>query len=488
MKKLMLVGFRSSLLREVVKNLKNNNTDYEISTWFGGNGADYKTSSIKRANAKKGIKGSLTDNDQFYGSCQQVLLNNENLYYKAMYRFIDHQMRNDKNKIRKSHPLETLHDYQNYFHITIDIIANKLIENNIDIVLFSAIPHLGYDSIVYEAAKLLNFNTIIIDSVVIPDKFISMQSMEDCGKIQFGLNDSPPMAIEKHKRLEHFYMKNGMQDKVQTGKLGFKDVLLILAYVIKLDKRLLISPKKLSRLLKQAAHIKSIFPDWRDPFNRFFHKKQIAYFQELMRYEYSDPDLNQDFVYFPLQLQPEMTTSALGGVYVDQVFAVEQLANIVPESYKIIVKENPKQQHFMRNPLFFHRLNRIKNVVFVPSYTSTHELLDRSKFVAAVTGTVGWEAIRQGKPALIFGHPWYLSLPGIVPFHQGLTIDEILNTKIDHQELEKMAGELANRMHDGVTDGAYSKIATNFNREDNGVAVANQLHQIIMDHKHILFQ
>ncbi len=128
----MLVGFRSSLLREVAKNLKNNNTDYEISIWFGGNGADYKTSSIKRANAKKGIKGSLTDNDQFYGSCQQALLNNENLYYKAMYRFIDHQMRNDKNKIRKNHPLETLHDYQNYFHITIDIIANKLVETNID--------------------------------------------------------------------------------------------------------------------------------------------------------------------------------------------------------------------------------------------------------------------------------------------------------------------------------------------------------------------
>jgi capsule polysaccharide export protein KpsC/LpsZ len=124
----------------------------------------------------------------------------------------------------------------------------------------------------------------------------------------------------------------------------------------------------------------------------------------------------------------------------------------------------------------------------VPSYTSTHDLLDRSKFVAAVTGTVGWEAIRQGKLALIFGHPWYLSLPGVIPFHQELTIDEILDTKIDHQELEKMAGELVQRMHDGITDKAYLKIATNFNREDNGVAVANQLHQIIMDHKRILFQ
>lgn len=38
----------------------------------------------------------------------------------------------------------------------------------------------------------------------------------------------------------------------------------------------------------------------------------------------ADVDFNKKYVYFPLHLQPEMTTDAIGGIYRDQILAIER--------------------------------------------------------------------------------------------------------------------------------------------------------------------
>ena len=101
----------------------------------------------------------------------------------------------------------------------------------------------------------------------------------------------------------------------------------------------------------------------------------------------------------------------------------------------------------MRDLKFFDRLDRIPNLKFLPSYANTFDLIDQSEFVATVTGTVGWEAIRKGKNALVFGMPWYLNLPGVIQFHNGLTYEMILGYKIEHSTLEQLTGELHSRLH-----------------------------------------
>jgi len=128
----------------------------------------------------------------------------------------------------------------------------------------------------------------------------------------------------------------------------------------------------------------------------------------MLYFENEEVDINEKFIYFPLQYQPEMTTASFGHRFSDQLLAIEQLADLCPDDYFIYVKENPKQTGMVRGPMFFHRLRRIQKVKILPSYANTHLLTDKSEFIATITGTVGWEAICKGKKALVFGYPWYV--------------------------------------------------------------------------------
>jgi hypothetical protein len=48
----------------------------------------------------------------------------------------------------------------------------------------------------------------------------------------------------------------------------------------------------------------------------------------------------------------------------------------------------------------------------VPTDASTDGLLARAKVVATMTGSVGWQAICLGIPALVFGAAWYRDIDG----------------------------------------------------------------------------
>ena len=86
----------------------------------------------------------------------------------------------------------------------------------------------------------------------------------------------------------------------------------------------------------------------------------------------SPADLSQPFIYVPLQYQPEVSTSPLAGVYVEQYLLVELLSRTAPPGWLIYVKEN----RFMfgkagsgelgREFDFYRRLAKLPNVRLVP--------------------------------------------------------------------------------------------------------------------------
>ena len=120
------------------------------------------------------------------------------------------------------------------------------------------------------------------------------------------------------------------------------------------------------------------------------------------------------FVYFPLHLQPEATTSPMGGPWVDQALAACALAQASRErSLTVRLKENPKQRQHYRGPRFWAEVDGRPSLEIVPDDSDTFALIDNALAVATITGTAGWEAMFLGKGVVLFGHAFYRDGPGV---------------------------------------------------------------------------
>jgi hypothetical protein len=378
-----------------------------------------------------------------------------NKVYSVLFKFIDmYSTRRYMSYDRSLH--EFVHAFNRYFNFFYQLLMGKKTE----VVLFEYIPHEGPDLILYEIAKCMDIKTIMFYQTIFPDKFFYLSDLEDFGWFNKNAIALKPeqLAIEEKFEKEIFYMKK----KPLFRSLHKQDI-----------ERWKKSSRKIVQRIDQVNISKTLVT--------FFSKLRYkyAYRRNMSKYVVRSVDLEKKFVYFPMHLQPELTTHALGGIYVDQLLAVERLRNLLPPDWSIYVKENPKQTESMRPQTFFDRMRSIPNVELVSEDYDTYALLKNCIFLATITGTAGWEAISGGKKVLVFGEAWYKSLPGVFTYHKDINLDEIINYHIDHKELEKEFSLLMSKTAEGVVDPAYEVIVEKYDRDKNIEKLSRLLENII---------
>jgi hypothetical protein len=128
------------------------------------------------------------------------------------------------------------------------------------------------------------------------------------------------------------------------------------------------------------------------------------------------PDFSTNYVYFALHFQPERSTQPEGGIFEDQLLAIVALSNFIPLGWKIFVKEHPRQFDFWPPDLrrlhsnrseLYSKLGKLKNVVMMPIELDSEILIKNSEVCSTISGSVGWQAINQGKPSIVFSNCWY---------------------------------------------------------------------------------
>lgn len=344
---------------------------------------------------------------------------------------------------------EPFYEYKNIIqHIAREIYA-ELCDGNVDCVLFQDIPHGDIYSLLYIVARAVGIKTIyIVPSYDKPGKF-----MYGWTKEQYG--DYKKLSVyeytKKNVHIDERYEKNlsymdEKQVKIDRGEDWGRKLELFYKPTIWMEKKIKVIRKTTGKY---------------DDFIDYIERKLIKIISKTSRrikckintkkVSIYDVDFGRKYVYFPLHLQPEMTADTIGGAYRDQLFAIEQVRRILPLDWYIYVKENPKQlPNDTRGKYFFKRLKSIDKVIFVDRHVDTYELLRNSQFVATITGTVGWEAISGGKPVLTFGECWYRNLPGVVCYHQGIELQDVISCKWNHEDLEREYAALVSTMCDGV--------------------------------------
>ncbi len=151
-----------------------------------------------------------------------------------------------------------------------------------------------------------------------------------------------------------------------------------------------------------------------DVWHRKFTQHRTMQFYDAHAHE---PDFTKPYVYAPLHMQPEETTSPRGGVFVNQELIVEMLAAHVPPGTMVYVKEHPAQGELCRSEEFYKAMDVYPNVQFVPRNCDTFKLTEHAVAVATVTGTAGIEALFLEKPVFLFGHRFYQHAPGVYRIH-----------------------------------------------------------------------
>ena len=382
----------------------------------------------------------------------------ENLYFRD---YAEQMTRYSKGFAKRHHSLERTYEYRDHFHLTARKILAYFDRHQVSSVLFFNVPHMGDDYLVYRVAETLGLSVVMLINSLFRSKFFSATRLENIGL----LNPQDKReghaiafdALDKELRDSvNVYM--GGSYKVRDQRPRLRDGIAPLAIVATRCPRLLLKPAKLKLALEEVRRIRSSLGKFRRARTEIGSgKKAQAYLTWLSGLERDPANLPENFIYFAMHYQPEMTSSPQGGQYMDQALLIEELSAKLPPGMVLVAKENPLQASYNRSPEFIARVTRCANVIMAHPHMDTATLQARAAMVATITGTAGWEAIKAGKPCLTFGYSWYRACPGITQFTPETDLSSAMHDRPSLETTQSFLSQLMARTHDGVIYEAFLK-------------------------------
>ncbi|KYG82855.1 capsular polysaccharide export protein, LipB/KpsS family [Roseivirga echinicomitans] len=317
-------------------------------------------------------------------------------------------------------------------------------QDKIDRVIIFETPHAPFDYVFCRVAEFLKIEVNVIKQSAIPWRSLITKGIQgnEPIKLPFHGADSNDRALLKdylHTKTTTYESAIPTYEKERYDKFNGK----IWSWKVELNKVLSNRDKSIPiSFLESRSKYKSY---------RRYVEQEVAY------------DFNKRNVVFFLHYQPERTTLPEGGIFNQQILAIQQLRQILPNDITIYVKEHPSTyrnffKYKTRTKKFYETISALANIKLVSMETNTFELIDYSLFVATITGTVAIEAACRGRVAVYFGNSVYQNLPGTIHFNELLgsssLMEEIINQKHDfefseveeyfHELLDYSAGDLSN--------------------------------------------
>ncbi|WP_373032499.1 hypothetical protein [Sulfurovum sp.] len=105
---------------------------------------------------------------------------------------------------------------------------------------------------------------------------------------------------------------------------------------------------------------------------------------------------------YPFQLQPEANLDVWGNAHRDQVKLVQEMANVIPKDWVIVVKTNPKSKYEMSEELI-SLIGEQDNIIALDRNVPMSDIFNLSNIVVTVTGTIAIECVLANKPLGLLG-------------------------------------------------------------------------------------
>lgn len=307
---------------------------------------------------------------------------------------------------------------------------NFLKRKQITHVFLAAVPHYGYDCIIYYLCKYLQIPVLIVHWCFIPFRQYPLADFTQ---------DSPELKAEYEKLLEQ-YKDTELSEIPLEGKTvdmfhrwTSREAGQMTPWYMRTDPFV--------RRLRQRFYETNIIRIWRGMLGedhvkygfgiRFWAtafrkipslcgmipvawkryrlagpvRRESIRFRDYYQSLAGVPEEGEKYIYFAMHFQPEASSDPMGkGMYADQLIPLQILSKALPEDVKIYAKIHPEQLSLMRTKEYYDELASVPNVRLMKVECSTYELMNQAMAVASLTGTALWECQFFGVPALAFGY------------------------------------------------------------------------------------
>lgn len=307
-------------------------------------------------------------------------------------------------------------------------------KNRIDFFVAANIPHEVFDFVLYALLREKKIKTLMFFQSQIKDVILPMEHfdrpvigfLQELAKVK-KMKSPPTLAA----LADNFQQSIAVIVKSQAP-FYMKKTSPLISLFLQLKKALLYFFHKLTKPKDKSfaavSHYWSIFCQ---RIRHYSLNKKL--WQEYNKHAVV-PDFHKPYVYLALHYQPELTTSPLAGVWVDQELIVNLISRCLPPGITLYVKEHPKQTILSRALGQYTQISKKENVELIKQEVSTFELIEHSLAVATCTGTVGWEALIKGKAVLIFGHIFYSGMKGTYVIEGEKSLQKALHAIINAKE------------------------------------------------------
>jgi len=161
----------------------------------------------------------------------------------------------------------------------------------------------------------------------------------------------------------------------------------------------------------------------------------IQKWRELRSYIHlaKDYEAGKNQVVLFLHYQPERTTLPEGGRFTQQWLIARMISMNLPDGWGLTIREHPstfrnRYSRAVRKQGFYRELCDLPNAQIAPMDISPFELIDSSRVVATVTGSVGVESVLRGKPVVVFGYASYSEMPGVFRVNEGAMLHKLFDS------------------------------------------------------------
>ncbi len=162
------------------------------------------------------------------------------------------------------------------------------------------------------------------------------------------------------------------------------------------------------------------------------------------------------YIYFPLHVQPEMSTMTFAPYYLDQLAVLANISKSMPIGFKLVVKEHPSMLGH-RTQKYYKQLRALPNMLLISPFENNAKILKAADLIFTITGTVGLEGLILKKPVIVLGSVFFKYCPlvfdaaHIAPPDWPALIDKALNDyRYDETILVNFMAALFDRSFEGV--------------------------------------